>query len=355
MVKVEVKDGEVIVDRSDESMDAFEGMNLIADDYVGVKEKSYIVLLVDDDKHISAEENTEFSVNATGTKSNGSVTVELVKGQALFEIDEKLDENSYFSVKTPNTTLSVRGTTFTVYYDDTNDVTYLEVSEGIVNIETNENNLSEDVTAGEKREIKSGSVESIEAIPQRNDENKKPETKKRLIKETEYDADGTIRNWKEYEYNSNGNIIKYTSYNADGTISYRSESEYDANGNKIKSTSYMSGGMSSWFEYEYDSNGKCIKVIIYNADGTIRSWFEYEYDANGNEIKQTIYNADGTISNWSEYEYDANGNMIKRTNYMADGMNSWSEHEYDAEGNTIKSTYYKSDGNIDCWYIPEYE
>ena len=72
-------------------------------------------------------------------------------------------------------------------------------------------------------------------------------------------------------------------------------------------------------------------------------------------IKVILYNADGTIRNWTEYEYDANGNMIKRTNYMADGMNSWSEHEYDAEGNTIKSTYYKSDGNIDCWYIPEYE
>ena len=386
MVKVEDKDGEVIVDRSEESINAFEGMNLIADDYVGVKEKSYIVLLVDDDKHISAEENTEFSVNATGTKSNGSVTVELVKGQALFEIDKKLDENSYFSVKTPNTTLSVRGTTFTVFYDDINDVTYLEVSEGIVNIETNENNLSEDVPAGEKREIKSGSVESIEAIPQRNGKANSDNNKigKKLMKRTEYKSDGTVKMQYEYEYDRNGKLTKLTSYKPDGTIYKQSEYnanediirtmdystdrtlcflyeyEYDEKGNMTKQTAYNDDGTISYIsEREYDESGKVIKSASYNADGEMTSQTVSEYNSDGKMSKSTSYNADGTISSWIEYEYDENKNNTKFTLYQNNNGKTrillTETYELDAEGDILKVTDYKSDGKISSWVLYEYE
>lgn len=378
MVKVEDKDGEVIVDRLKESIDAFEGMNLIADDYVGVKEKSYIVLLVDDDKHISAEENTEFSVNATGTKNNGSVTVELVKGKALFEIDEKLDENSYFSVKTPNTTLSVRGTTFTVLYDDKNDVTYLEVSDGIVNIETRENNLSEDVTAGESRKITSGSVETVESI----EDNKI--NKKKLIKQTKYNSDGTVKFQYEFEYDQNGKVTKYTIYNPDGTIYKQSEYnanediirtmdystditlcflyeyEYDANGNMTKQTAYNDDGTISYIsEREYDETGKVIKSASYNADGTMTSQTVSEYNSDGKMSKSTSYNADGTISSWSEYEYDENKNNTKFTLYQNNNGKTrillTETYELDAEGNILKVTDYKSDGKISSWVLYEYE
>ena len=377
MVKVEVKDGEVIVDRSEESMDAFEGMNLIADDYVGVKEKSYIVLLVDDDKHISAEENTEFSVNATGTKNNGSVTVELVKGKALFEIDEKLDENSYFSVKTPNTTLSVRGTTFTVLYDDINDVTYLEVSDGIVNIKTKENNLSEDVTAGESRKITSGSVETVERI-----EDEKI-NKKKLMKETEYRSDGTINMWYEYEYDQNGILKTRTSYKPDGTIHKQSEYnagelirtmdystdrtlcfqydyEYDEKGNMTKLTAYNDDGTISYIsEYEYNENGNRTKSVSYNADGTMTSQTVSEYNSDGKMSKNTSYNADVTINLLSEFEYDESKNNTKSTIYQNDNGKTrilqCSTYEYDEDGNMLKKIVYRSDGTISNWVLYEYE
>lgn len=388
MVKVEDKDGEVIVDRLKESIDAFEGMNLIADDYVGVKEKSYIVLLVDDDKHISAEENTEFSVNATGTKSNGSVTVELVKGQALFEIDEKLNENSYFSVKTPNTTLSVRGTTFTVFYDDINDVTYLEVKDGIVNIETRENNLSEDVTAGEKREIKSGSIEAVEGIEDTaeeiDDEEIEEIYEKKLIKQTKYNSDGTVKFQYEFEYDQNGKVTKYTIYKPDGTIYKQSEYnanediirtmdystdrtlcflyeyEYDANGNMTKQTAYNDDGTISYIsEREYDETGKVIKSVSYNADGTMTSQTVSEYNSDGKMSKSTSYNADGTISSWSEYEYDESKNNTKSTLYQNNNGKTrillTETYELDAEGNILKVTDYKSDGKISSWVLYEYE
>ena len=131
MVKVETYDGDVELLREGEA-ELFEGINLIPNDGVTTGDESDALLLVDEDKHLYAGANTKFTVNATGTEDKGHVTVDLEYGQALITIDNKLSDNSTFEVSTPNATLSVRGTTFEVVYDNEKGETILTVYEGKV-------------------------------------------------------------------------------------------------------------------------------------------------------------------------------------------------------------------------------
>ncbi|MBQ8728619.1 MAG: FecR domain-containing protein, partial [Oscillospiraceae bacterium] len=131
VVKINHFDGEVTVLR-DEKMNAFEGLQLISEDTVETGESSKAELLADSDKHILAEENTKFVLKATGTEKSGNITINLLYGTSLIEIENKLTEESYFEVTTPNATLSVRGTTFEVNYDEETETTSVEVIEGVV-------------------------------------------------------------------------------------------------------------------------------------------------------------------------------------------------------------------------------
>ena len=137
-VDVEDYDGKVIVKRkeSGDKMDPYEGMKLIPKDLVATAKDSSITLLVDSDKHIEAGEKTKFTINAVGDEESGKVTIDLEEGKALFTIDNKLNEDSSFKVKTPNATMSVRGTTFEVIYDDGKAATVLNVKKGKVAVST---------------------------------------------------------------------------------------------------------------------------------------------------------------------------------------------------------------------------
>lgn len=133
LIKVNNLKGVVSVEREkDGLLDAFKGMKLISGDEVKVKENSFLELLADSDKHIGAEENTSFVLKSSGNEENGYLTIELLYGKGLFTIDNKLGENSFFDVKTPNATLSVRGTSFSVEYNREMNETVVEVFEGTV-------------------------------------------------------------------------------------------------------------------------------------------------------------------------------------------------------------------------------
>lgn len=132
LIRINGFEGGVSVYRSSLTMDAFDGMQLISEDTVEVGSEAFLELLADEDKHICAEENTGFTLISTGTSESGYLGVNLLYGKGLFTIDNKLGENSSFEVKTPNATLSVRGTSFSVEYDISAGETNVEVFEGTV-------------------------------------------------------------------------------------------------------------------------------------------------------------------------------------------------------------------------------
>ena len=133
LVKVKSFEGAVTVQREGK-MDAFEGLQLISEDSVEVGESSLLELLADSDKHIVAEENTAFMLHSTGTETSGNITIDLLYGKSLFTIDNKLNDESTFEVKTPNATMSVRGTSFSTEYDTAERATNVEVFDGVVHV-----------------------------------------------------------------------------------------------------------------------------------------------------------------------------------------------------------------------------
>lgn len=136
-IKVNSMDGSVDLTRDGDLTDIINGMSLLNGDKIAVKDSSLLELLADSDKHIVAKANTTFSIKATGSESNGNITINVEEGDALFTIDKKLEENSTFEVNTPNASLSVRGTTFEVMYDKSLHQTHVMVTEGVVKVWTN--------------------------------------------------------------------------------------------------------------------------------------------------------------------------------------------------------------------------
>lgn len=155
VVKVENSAGSVSVDRNSESdkLEAFQGMKLVSGDKVEVGDSSTLELLLDTDKHVIAEANTKFMLIATGTAKAGTVRIKITEGSSLFEIDNKLNDESSFEVSTPNAVFSVRGTKFRVTYDKDKNETTLEVLEGVVAIDYANGMDEEEVEAGKGRII----------------------------------------------------------------------------------------------------------------------------------------------------------------------------------------------------------
>ncbi|MBQ8787833.1 MAG: FecR domain-containing protein [Oscillospiraceae bacterium] len=160
LIKVKSFEGAVIVQR-EEKMEAFEGLQLISEDSVEVGDASFLELLADSDKHIVAEENTAFVLHSTGTETSGNITINLLYGKSLFTIDNKLNDESTFEVKTPNATMSVRGTSFSVEYNAVEEVTIVEVHNGKVHVSCNSGEIQ--LEEGDSATIK-GSNDDVEII-----------------------------------------------------------------------------------------------------------------------------------------------------------------------------------------------
>lgn len=150
VVKVENYDGEIAIDRTSNNtdVDIFKGMNLLSGDKVSVGDSSNLEMLMDTDKHMLAEANTTFKLITSGSAEAGRISIDIINGSSLFEIENKLGDNSFFDVHTPNAVFSVRGTEFRVSYNEADNETTLEVYDGVVAIEYENSDETEDVSAG---------------------------------------------------------------------------------------------------------------------------------------------------------------------------------------------------------------
>jgi len=147
VVSVESYEGEVKLERDSENEKIFEGMHLETKDRISTGAGANMLLLADSDKHILAEENTCFTINATGDSNKGKIVINLEYGTSLITIDNKLEDGSEFEVDTPNASMSVRGTTFEVTYNVDTEETLLTVKEGCVEVVNDI--LSKLINAGE--------------------------------------------------------------------------------------------------------------------------------------------------------------------------------------------------------------
>lgn len=178
-----------------------------------------------------------------------------------------------------------------------------------------------------------------------------------------------------FSFNDKGNIISQTNpgkatESADVTESADAAEikyEYDKNGKKIK-VSYFDAQNIKIAEkaYEYDSNGRCIKCDVFTIDSGEFAFdfgFTYEYDSNGNISKITddkgtteeyLYNeknlciketvrSDGELFDETDFYYDDSDNLIRTDSISKDNC----KYEFDSNNRLIKETY--------DWYVVEYE
>ncbi len=148
--------------------EAFKRQNLKSGYDVFVEEASDLTLALDTDKHVYAGEFTSFSLEAAGKPGKDSRTViRLDEGSVLSEIDEKLSADESYVVESPNATMAVRGTIFTVtvsYDEEGLCHTLVEVEKGTVEVTKKDENGNptdeiETLEAGNKIEITSLPVE----------------------------------------------------------------------------------------------------------------------------------------------------------------------------------------------------
>ena len=160
VIKVDSVEGEVTLERASEEKEIFEGLKLKSEDTMTTGEDGLLELLVDDDKHILAKENTSFTIQSNGNKKKGKLTIQLEYGTSLVEIENKLPDGYDVEVETPNASMSVRGTTFEVLYDKVSKITTLIVTEGKVRVKTKEDTLN--VEAGQGVIIEEDEITLIE-------------------------------------------------------------------------------------------------------------------------------------------------------------------------------------------------
>lgn len=151
-ITVEDCKGTSTVTNEAQTVDAYRGQRLESGDKVEVFDESNMTLLLDKDKHVYATEGAVFNIVADGTDKLTKTIIEQSSGTMVFGIDNKLGNEETFHVTTPNATMAVRGTVFTVEVSggDT-PVTELSVKEGCIETSTVENGetVTKEVNAGE--------------------------------------------------------------------------------------------------------------------------------------------------------------------------------------------------------------
>ena len=93
---------------------AYKGEHLYSGDDVTVMDSSELVMCMDNDKFVYADANTHFKLEASDKSEDSRIKIYLDAGSELNELQSKLDAGETYEVDTPNSTMSVRGTSFRV-------------------------------------------------------------------------------------------------------------------------------------------------------------------------------------------------------------------------------------------------
>ena len=132
LIKVNSFEGETSMNRAEEVIEMFEGIQLISNDKVTTGSDGLVELLVDSDKNIVASADTCFAIEAVGDETQGKVTINLEYG-----------------------------TTFEVNYDTVTNETTVTVYDGTVEVATNIQ--SRDVNAGETVVVQDVNIVDVNA------------------------------------------------------------------------------------------------------------------------------------------------------------------------------------------------
>ena len=159
------------------------------------------------------------------------------------------------------------------------------------------------------------------------------------VQESFYDQNGSeLRTERTYE---NGLLMTEYIYSDNLQVSF-AVYEYDENGNELmmQQTGWYASGRKS----EYDKNGNCTLLILYDETGDESLRREYTYDGQGRLIREKESGRQADSFSY-EYSYDEQGRLDRTTRYLFHWVELIGVHTYDEEGRLIDLTWVDSDGN----------
>ena len=154
--------GSVTVVGTENNGQAYVGEHLYSGDDITVGDSSELTMCMDNDKYVYADSNTHFLLEASAAGEDSRIKITMDAGSELNVLETHLEANETYEVDTPNSTMSVRGTTFRVtVYTAADGMVYTltEVSDGTVKarLKTKDgkyNGVEQDFTAGQSALIR---------------------------------------------------------------------------------------------------------------------------------------------------------------------------------------------------------
>lgn len=151
-------------------------------------------------------------------------------------------------------------------------------------------------------------------------------------------------------------ISLYATIDSKTPISIVEEYEYNPLGqvSKVSSPLYQNGQISGIIKYDiynYDSNGRLLKINNYHANKSSNSGFinlenyTYSYAANGRKEKEVIEYPQIGSSVYTAYNYVNNTVMLEK--YGNNGIReSYTQQEVDSFGNVVKEIKYSTTNQL---------
>lgn len=109
--------GSAVISRDGKRINAGKQTVLQSGDIITTSDESYLRISVDRDKFVWVEPNSSVYIYFTEVDSRGEISVNLTKGAVICRLNNKLRKNAAFDLKTPNSSVSVRGTVFRAEFD----------------------------------------------------------------------------------------------------------------------------------------------------------------------------------------------------------------------------------------------
>nr|MCR4625450.1 FecR domain-containing protein [Lachnospiraceae bacterium] len=110
-IRILYSEGNVSIKRDDTSFKASKDMKLRDKDYITVASDGFTRINCDRETYAHFEHDTEAVIKAA---SNKKLTINMVKGELVIDLQQKLADDEKLNVVTPNTTLAIRGTVVAV-------------------------------------------------------------------------------------------------------------------------------------------------------------------------------------------------------------------------------------------------
>lgn len=109
--------GSAYISRDGKKYNADLNSRLKSGDVITTDKNCTLRISIDDDKYVTVEPDSSLYIYFTDTASKGDISVNLTKGSAICQLNNELKKNASFVLKTPNSTVSVRGTVFRASFD----------------------------------------------------------------------------------------------------------------------------------------------------------------------------------------------------------------------------------------------